>query len=197
MHAQGIMETLKLEIEKYVQGEINTEWDEFLSHLELKMATKREIIFRQTDICDSVIYILEGIAASEYNKDDKVVISRFFQPGNLCTNLESVTSKTIQSDNVIAITNVRYVVMPFDYFMNLYLYSDKVGIFLRKKILEHLMEAKSFINIKTSTVTEVQYSFIEENYPEIIERTPSKYIAAFIGITPEALSRFLKQRSSS
>jgi len=191
------MEELKLEIEKYVQGKIDAEWEEFSSHLLVKTASKREIILRQTEICDKVIYILEGIAASEYNKEAKFIISRFFQSGNLCTNLVSATSNTLESDNVIAITNMKYLVMSYDYFMNLYLYSDKIGIFLRGKILEHLIEAKNFISMKTANTTEVQYSFIEDNYPEIIAKTPSKYIAAFIGITPEALSRFLKQRYSS
>ena len=191
------MEKLKLEVEKYLQGRIDNEWKAFSSQLSVHTASKSEIIFRQTDICDSVIYVLEGIAASEYNEEDKSIISRFFQPGNLCSNMISAVSKTFASDNVIAITNMKYVAMPFDYFMNLYLYSDKIGIFLRKKILEHLIEAKNIINIKTSSVTEVQYSFLEENYPEIIAKTPSKYVAAFIGITPEALSRFLKQRISS
>ncbi|MEM6736708.1 MAG: cyclic nucleotide-binding domain-containing protein [Bacteroidota bacterium] len=191
------MEKLKLEVEKYIQGEIDIEWKAFSSQLSLHTASKRGIIFRQTDICDRVIYILEGIAASEYNEENKFIISRFFQPGNLCSNMISAVSKTFASDNVIAITNMKYLAMPFDYFMNLYLYSDKIGIFLRQKILEHLIEAKNIIIIKTSSVTEVQYSFLEENYPEIIAKIPSKYIAAFIGITPEALSRFLKQRMSS
>ena len=191
------MEKLKLEVEKYIQEGIDIEWKAFSSQLSLNTASKREIIFRQTDICNSVIYILEGIAASEYNEEHKFIISRFFQSGNLCTNMISAVSKTIKSDNLIAITNMKYVAMPFDYFMELYLYSDKIGIFLRKKILEHLIEAKHFISIKTSSITEVQYSFMEENYPEIIEKTPSKYIAAFMGITPEALSRFLRQRISS
>ena len=191
------MEKLKLEVEKYIEGGIDIEWKAFSSQLSVHTASKREIIFRQTDICDKVIYILEGIAASEYNEEDKFIISRFFQPGNLCSNMISAVSKTFASDNVIAITNMKYVAMPFDYFMNLYVYSDKIGIFLRKKILEHLIEAKNIVSIKTSSVTELQYSFLEENYPEIINNTPSKYIAAFIGITPEALSRFLKQRSTS
>ncbi|MEL6656909.1 MAG: cyclic nucleotide-binding domain-containing protein [Bacteroidota bacterium] len=191
------MEELKLQIEKYIQGRIDIEWKEFSSKLSVHTASKREIVFRQTDICDSVIYILEGIAASEYNEENKFIISRFFRPGNLCSNMISAVSKTIESDNVIAITNLKYVAMPFDYFMKLYLHSDGIGVFLRKKILEHLIEAKNIISIKTSSVTEVQYSFMEENYPDVIAKTPSKYIAAFIGITPEALSRFLKQRISS
>ncbi|MEO1217918.1 MAG: cyclic nucleotide-binding domain-containing protein [Bacteroidota bacterium] len=191
------MNTLMREIEKSIQSGIHADWEEFSSKLSVEQASKREVILRQTEICDKVIYIVEGIAASEYNIDDKNIISRFFQPGNLCTNLISATTKTIQSDNVIAITKLKYLSIPLDYFMNSYLHDDKLGVFFRKKILEHLIEAKNFISIKTSTNTEVQYTFLESNYPEIIKNTPSKYIAAFIGITPEALSRFLKQRSSS
>ncbi len=191
------MEKLKLEIEQYIQGGVDIEWQEFSAKLSFHTASKREIIFRQTDICDKVIYILEGIAASEYNKEDKGIISRFFQAGNLCSNMISAVSQTIESDNVIAITKVKYAAMPFNYFLKSYLYSDQIGVFLRKKILDHLIEAKNFVSIKTTGSTEAQYSYLEENYPEIIEKTPSKYIAAFIGITPEALSRFLKQRISS
>ncbi|RQH27421.1 hypothetical protein D5R40_27840 [Okeania hirsuta] len=40
---------------------------------------EKEIIFSQTDICDKVIYILEGIAASEYNEEDKFIISSSFK----------------------------------------------------------------------------------------------------------------------
>jgi CRP-like cAMP-binding protein len=191
------MEKLKLEVKKYIRDDFDAEWNEFSSKLSINEASKREIIFRQTDICDKVIYILEGIAASEYNVEDKQIISRFFQNGNLCSNMVSAVSKTIQPDNVIAITHVKYIEIPFDYFIELYLNSHKIGIFFRKKIIEHLIEAKNFISIKTSTITETQYAFLEKNYPSIIKNTPSKYIAAFIGITPEALSRFLKQRYSS
>ncbi|PWJ44946.1 Crp/Fnr family transcriptional regulator [Sediminitomix flava] len=191
------MEVLKQEIEKYTQFNSVEEWNKFSSKLTIKEAKKREVIFRETDICDKVIYILDGIVSSEYNRDDKQVISRFFQKGNLCSNMISAFSKTIQSDNVIAITSVKYITIPYEYFMELYLYSDSIGVFLRKKILEHLVEAKNFISIKTTANTETEYAFLEEYYPEIIRKTPSKYIAAFIGITPEALSRFLKQRHSS
>lgn len=191
------MEELKLEIENYIQSEIDAEWRAFSSRLLIQTASKRETIFRQTEICNKVIYILGGIAASEYNEGDKYLITRFFQFGDLCSNMVSASTKRIHSDNVIAITNVKYITIPLDCFMNLYLSSSKIGIFFRKKILELLIEDKHFISIKTTTTTEVQYSFMEENYPEIIAKTPSKYIAAFMGITPEALSRFLKRRYSS
>ena len=179
------MQELKFEIEKYIEKDIDTEWKVFSSQLSVHTASKREIIFRQTDICDRVIYILEGIAASEYNQEDKFIISRFFQPGNLCSNMISAVSKDFcKSDNVIAITNMKYVAMPFDYFMNLYIYSDKIGIFLRKKILEHLIEAKNIISIKTSSVTEVQYSFMEENYPETIAKYAFKIYSSFYWYYP-------------
>lgn len=191
------MELLKQQVEAYAQTSIATEWDDFSANLTHKKAAKREMILRQTDVCDEVIYILEGVAASEYNEGDKRIISRFFQAGNLCSNMVSAATQSIQSDTVMAITQVSYLTIPLEYFTHSYLHSHEIGIFFRKKILAHLIEAKNFITIKTSTSTEVQYAFLEQHYPEIIKHTPSKYIAAFMGITPEALSRFLKHRMSS
>lgn len=100
------MEELKLEIENYIQSEIDAEWRAFSSRLLIQTASKRETIFRQTEICNKVIYILGGIAASEYNEGDKYLITRFFQFGDLCSNMVSASTKRIHSDNVIAITKL-------------------------------------------------------------------------------------------
>ncbi|MEM9024195.1 MAG: hypothetical protein AAGB22_10660 [Bacteroidota bacterium] len=192
------MEDLRLEIEHYAATDIATEWDEFSARVILGEAQKRAVIYPQTAVCNRVIYITEGVTASVYNEaGDRLIISRFFQPGNFCSNLISANSSAVQSDSVVAITKVKYIEFSYDYFMQLYFHSNAIGVFLRKKILDHLIAAKHVISVKTSASTEKHYRFLENHYPEVIRQTPSKYIAAFIGITPEALSRFLKQRHSS
>ena len=50
------------------------------------------------------------------------------------------------------------------------------------------------ISSKTLFTNEALDQFIRETYPEIIRRVPSKYIAQFIGITPESYSRLLKRQ---
>lgn len=188
------MYNFKLEIEKFTKKLTDNEWSEFSAQCKIKYATKRKIIFRQTEVCKEILYITDGILASEYFNEDKLVITRFFKSGNFCTNILSAASYSLHSDNIVAITDVVFIIIPVKIFIDLYLYSDTIGVFFRKKILENTIENKNFITIKTISDTEIKYQFLENNYPEVIKNIPSKYVAAFLGITAEALSRFLNKR---
>ena len=192
-----IVQLLKKQIQGYDTSVSEKELMQLSTQFVFKTFAKRDIVFSQTEVCKEVLIVLEGILASEFAQPNKTIISRFFRPGNLCSNLVSVVQQTIASDNIIAITPVTSISIPYHFFYQYYLYSSTFGIFLRKKLLENMVEAKHFISIKTISDTETKYQFLETNYPKIIRDTPSKYIANFLGITPEALSRFLARRYKS
>lgn len=165
--------------------------------IEQKSAKKKTVIFRQTEPCNSVIYLISGITASVYNYEEKEVITRFFQRGNFSTNIISAVSKKVASDSLIAITDIVYLLIPFELFIDAYLHSNTFGLFIRKKIIENSIENKNFTTIKTIGETPIKYQFLVENYPQVIRDTPAKYIAQFLGLTPEGYSRFLaKQRKA-
>ncbi|MEM9329099.1 MAG: hypothetical protein AAGA85_25775, partial [Bacteroidota bacterium] len=75
-----------------------------------------------------------------------------------------------------------------------YLYSDGIGLYFRKKMIEILLEDKEFMTIKTLSGVQGKLAFLQENYPEVILETPWKYIANFMGVTPAWLSRTLKKK---
>lgn len=167
------------------------EWQAFSSHLLPQTSKKRSTIFRQTETCKYVIYLTQGVTASIYNYDDKEIVTRFFQEGNFSTNIVSAVLKDVASDNLIAITDVEYILIPFELFIDLFLYSNTIGIFIRKKIIAHSLENKNFTTIKTIPDTRIKYQFMLDHYPQIMKRTPAKFIAKFLGMTPEGYSRFL------
>ncbi|OJJ19907.1 hypothetical protein BKI52_15620 [marine bacterium AO1-C] len=192
-----IAQLLKKHLQGYEASVPEEELMQLSAQFTLKTFAKRDIVFSQTEVCKEVLLVEEGILASEFTQPDKTVISRFFRPANLCSNLVSVIQQTLASDNIMAITPVTSLSIPYHLFYQYYLHSSTFGIFLRKKLLENMVEAKHFISIKTISDTEAKYQFLETNYPKIIRDTPSKYIANFLGITPEALSRFLARRYKS
>jgi len=46
-----------------------------------------------------------------------------------------------------------------------------------------------------SKTPELRYLEMLDKHPNIIQRTPNKYIASYLGITPESLSRIRKRIS--
>lgn len=191
------MNEFEQEIKSYDITLPEEELKELSSLIKRKTAKKKEVIFRQTDPCNYVIYLIKGITASVHTYGDKEVITRFFQKGNFSTNIISAVSQSIASDYLVAITNIEYFLIPFDLFIDAYLHSNTFGLFIRKKIIENSVENKNFTTIKTITDTNIKYEFLVKNYPQIIRDTPSKYIAKFIGLTPEGYSRFLSNRKNS
>ncbi len=192
-----ILSAFRQEIETEATDIPEAEWGTFMTVSSVHVAKKREVLFPETEICDQVIYLLEGIVASEYRYDDKQVITRFFQQGNFSTNIISAATQSLASDALIAITDITYISIPFEWFIQSYLHSPSIGLFIRKKIIQNSLENKQFTTIKTISNTEKKYQFLETHYPKIIRHTPAKYIANFMGISPEALSRFLAKRYKS
>ena len=47
-----------------------------------------------------------------------------------------------------------------------------------------------------SLSAEEKYKRMMQLYPDILQRSPQQYVASFLGITPETLSRVRKQVSS-
>lgn len=182
------------ELKASVPSILELEWNNFLKSVKVCAARRREVLLPQTEVCNQVLYLMSGILASEYRFEEKAVITRFFQKGNFSSNIVSAESQSLAEDTLLAITDVNYISIPFDLFIHLYLHSSSIGLFIRKKIIQNSIENKKFTTIKTISSTEKKYTFLEENYPDIIRHTPSKYIANFIGISPEALSRFLGKR---
>ncbi|MEL6557081.1 MAG: hypothetical protein AAFQ94_02790 [Bacteroidota bacterium] len=191
------MEDFKKEILNYGISIPEDEWDYILDIAERKTAKKKEVIFSQTELCNHVIYLISGITATIYYYDDKEVVTRFFQTGNFNTNIVSAESGSMASDALVAITDIEYLIFPFSFFLDSFFHGGTFGLFVRKKIMGMIIENKKFTTIKTINDTEIKYSFLLENYPIIIRDTPSKYIAKFLGLTPEGYSRFLSTKIKS
>lgn len=169
------------------------EWDRLQGIIEDRHYPKKSVIFSQVSVCNEVLFITDGITASEFvTEGGKPIITRFFLKNNLCSNVVSAVSGIEASDNVYAVTATSAISIPYDLFYKCYLRSGKFGEYLRIKMLLNLVEVKNFLSIKTISSTKSRYQFLENNYPEILRLVPQKDIANFLGLTPEGFSRFLR-----
>lgn len=157
-----------------------------------------DVILSSVRVADRWLFVTRGIVAFEQTSPDGgTLIGRFFQPGQFCSNLESAWRQELASDTLIAITNVEGVLLPDPVFRDQYLRGGVFGQYLRIKAMETLILDKDILCAKTSNDTEVQYSFLERSFPEVVQRATQKDVARFIGVTPQGLNRFLRNRKSS
>ncbi|MEM6359421.1 MAG: hypothetical protein AAF149_20145 [Bacteroidota bacterium] len=191
---RDLIEEFKNEVICYTEKISDEEWVNFRAGLKPVCFKRGDTIFQSNKVCKEVFFIVDGIAASEFHKENECVVTRFFRSKNLCSNVMSYFTSEVVNDRIFAITNIKGVMIPKDLFNNSYLYSRGIGLYFRKILLENSLEAKMLISVKTMSGVESKLKFLQESYPEIILEAPWKYIANFIGITPEWLSRTLNKK---
>ncbi|MEM8605801.1 MAG: Crp/Fnr family transcriptional regulator [Myxococcota bacterium] len=152
-------------------------------------------IYGQQDIGDRWLFLTEGIAASRQNHaDGSSSIARFFEKGQFCGNLTSTWTRDYAADDLVALTEVVGVEVPAQVFRQEYLGGAAFGEYLRLVVMETLCFDKEIIVVKTACTTETRYRFLEERYEAVIGSVRHKDVAAFLGVTPQGLSRFLRKR---
>ena len=194
LEAKRPLEVLKADIDR-LGGVAPEAWDGFARRIAAATFAKKDVVFGAGAIADSVLFVADGVAASEQVLEDGASsIARFFEPPQMAANVTSLVRREPAHDALIAMTPVAGVVIPYALFAQEYFDGDQIGRYLRAKTLETLLFDKEVICAKTQTSTEARYRFLLEHHTDVVARTPDKDIARFLGITPQGLSRFLRTR---
>lgn len=81
----------------------------------------------------------------------------------------------------------------FDKLSNNTEFGDKICRFASEALFVHKQNQQ--IDILTKTAAE-RYIELQIRQPEVIQRTPQKYIASYLGVTPQSLSRIRKEQAA-
>lgn len=188
-------EVLKQDIQRCGCTLEPAEWHRLSKELVNCAFQKGDVIQSQARVADHWLFVASGIVASEQSTPDgNNLIARFFEAGHLCSNPTSAWHRELGSDDLIAITNVEGVLLPNLWFREQYLRGGNFGEYLRIKAMQTLMFDKDILSAKTSNDVETRYGFLESSHSEVVRHTAQKDLARFIGVTPQGLNRFLKNR---
>ncbi len=187
----------KADIAATVQAISDEEWSAVKANIREMHWYAGESIYGQHMIGDRWLFVAKGIVASEQSHPDgSHSIARFFERGQFCGNLTSTWMKEFATDDLMAITDVAGIEVPDQVFREDYLHGGPLGEYLRHKLMETLCFDKEIMVAKTIGLTEIRYRALEDLYEQVIGLTRKKEIASFLGITPQGLSRFLRNRTS-
>lgn len=152
-----------------------------------------------------MLYLTSGITAAEITGNEgQRVIPRFHEPGDISAPLPKLIPKVSQcagiigdDSSIIAITPVKGLLIPLENWHREYLRGGAFGEFVRYKMFEGYQFNAAISHVKSLNRTAESYNFLRTYQPNILKNVPQKIIARFIGITPEGLSRFLKNTAAA
>ena len=145
-------------------------------------------------IADEVGFVQEGILrVCYYNKEGDETTRYFIDEDNFVVDLNSFNLKIPSSEYIQAITPTKLVVFKrteLDNLSNTIIDWDKIIGQITNKAL---MEKVNRISPMMAEDAKTRYLTFFERFPKLANRIPLNYLASYIGITKNSLSRIRKE----
>ncbi|RYY93686.1 MAG: Crp/Fnr family transcriptional regulator [Chitinophagaceae bacterium] len=182
------MEALKRYLEQHVALEPGA-WEAMQEAAEPRHLKRREFFLRQDQVCRHVGFIASGYVRLFYLKDGLEITKDFNFEQSFCGSYASFSLQQPSRFNVVAMEDTElYAVGRSDLYrlFDTYPSLQKMGrlnmehMFIRKELRESAFLLDG---------AERRYLDLLEQHPQVLQRVPLKYIASYLGLTAETVSR--------
>jgi len=155
---------------------------------------KDHLLLKENTVSDYIYFIEKGVARIYYYKNGKEITEWIALDGQFFLSITSFFQRipshliiqTIESSEVFGIHH--------DDFMKLADKYHDIERLLRKMVTSSLILSQVRMDSIQFESAQQRYERLLQTTPQIVQRVPLTYIASFLGITLETLSRIRSQR---
>jgi CRP-like cAMP-binding protein len=188
-HLLQYQDLLKQFIAHFVQP-TDEEWNELLNVVQYESFQKGQKIVSKEIPCNKLFFIIEGIARHHILNEDQLEITTWFNsPGSLVTDFAGFTTGEPQPFIIQAITPVVAISITNTALQKLYDQSqiwERMGRLINQHYLIELIKRNNGMLNKTARE---RYEEFMELHGSLFKVVPLKYIASYLNISLETLSR--------
>ncbi|MBT8220770.1 MAG: Crp/Fnr family transcriptional regulator [Bacteroidia bacterium] len=164
----------------------------YLSTIEISAG---DYFLRYGKICRNIAFVEDGLLRLYYLTDGKEVTKCFCKENTLTTSYGSLITQQESEIAIQAIESSRLVVLSYDALQQLYnqnIFWQQVGRMVAENELITTECHHRFLKDLSATD---RYKQVLEEDNELLQRVPLNYLASYLQIAPETLSRIRKKLS--
>lgn len=165
------------------------ELDVLESILVPKKFAKGEMILQEGDICENIYYIDKGLVRQFYFKNDKELTEHIVADGEIFMCIESLFKEQPTKLQVQAIETTMVYMLPKRRLEQVALHNVNIQILYRKILEESLIISQIHADLLRFETAQNRYLRLCKMKPQVVLRAPLVYIASYLQMTPETLSR--------
>lgn len=154
-----------------------------------KKYSKGEMVLKEGEVCTSIIYIHKGLLREFYFKNKKEVTEYLAVEGTIMMSIESLFKEVPSSLQIEALENSVIYELPKKKLEEVALHNVNIQILYRKILEESLILSQVHADLVRFESAENRYRRMCKLTPQVILRAPLVYIASYLQMTPETLSR--------
>lgn len=182
------MEKLRRKLEEKVTIS-ESEWEFIASRLEVKTYKKKEFLIKSNTIENKIHFILEGVFRMFIDLPEKDITVDFGFPNNFISSYSSFLTQNPSVSCIQSLTKSKVIYITREDLDEIYK-QTKVGESIGRVFAEEFFRYKSKreLSFLIESPTDRYLNLVKEQQ-QLIQEIPQKYLASYIGITPQALSR--------
>jgi CRP-like cAMP-binding protein len=169
------------------------EWKAHRECLTRRFLKKGEFLIREGQVCSYVSFVNKGSFRVYKDLNGEEIAKHFFFAHEYATEYVSFLTRTPSEIFVKALEDCELIELHYDKIQVLYEEFpvwQKYGRLMAEQIFLQVAERSHRLLYHTP---EENYLKLLQDRPDIIERIPQHYIASYLGIQPESLSRIRKR----
>ncbi|TMM58923.1 Crp/Fnr family transcriptional regulator [Maribacter algarum] len=181
------METFKTFVQCYVSL-APKEWQIISSKFDSKVYKKGELLLEEDKVCNHLSFLESGLLHFFIWNDGEIKTKFFTEAPYIFTSQRSFNNRIPAKENIQAIENS--IVWQVSYKDHQELLKIPVWNTLAQKITQEVQFfTENILEELQNKTAEERYSLLLKNRSDLVKRVPLKYLASYLGITPQSLSR--------
>lgn len=156
---------------------------------------KGKLLLKAGQLCDHIYFIKKGAVRGFFKEGTKDITTWITVEGEVVSSISSLDRREPVQENMQAIEDCELLALTWEDYQNLFTRFPEFNIVARKILQKYYQDAEGRAFIARITNAENKYKLFLTRYGHLANRIPLKYIASFLGITLETLSRVRKRLS--
>jgi CRP-like cAMP-binding protein len=154
-----------------------------------------EYLLKAGETCKHLYFIRKGAIRGYIKEGTKEVTTWITAENEMVTSIRGLSLQEPSLENIQAIEHCDLVVAPYEALQYLYKHHIEVNIVGRKLLEQYYRDAEERAFISRIPNAGKRYHHFVETKSNLTNRIPLKYIASYLGITIETLSRIRGKKS--
>ena len=188
------MEAIRKNLDRFSR-QSDEEWQYFSARLKQQSYPKGRVILKKGQVEQHLSYVESGILRLYVPEIENDLTFGFVFPGEFVSAYDSFLTQTPCQYEVQSLAATTLWQISYKSLQEVYA-NTAIGNELGRKNAENLFLIKSKRELSLlSKTAEERYMDLFSERPALIQHIPLKYIASYIGVTPQALSRIRRRIS--
>lgn len=171
-------------------GPIGTELEQaLLKSFYVKQELKGELLLLEGNISNRLWYLTNGVLRSFHEINERDVTSRIMYTGHIVISPGSFFTQTPATESIEALSDCTLAVLSYDLLQQIYSDFPEFNYHTRIITEQYFYKQEQRLYMLRKHDADAKYDYFLKHYANYLNDIPQKYIASFLNIAPETLSR--------